>query len=180
MSCWWSRNGWQSIRFEIGAIILCQQFVLCWSGVSCVTNHFCVSGVSLIFFRSLPPSYLTHFSPLCTTYFHAVSQLAARSPLLLGNFRKAILVHCLGLDWSGPRECGRGVCVCMVYKDGEEGCVRGWEYAWELFDFNDPCGRGNLSRICGPMIIMSLSRGPALVIYREIENPVIELWLANH
>lgn len=111
MSCWWSRNGWQSIRFEIGAIILCQQFVLCWSGVSCVTNHFCVSGVSLIFFCSLPPSYLTHFSPLCTTYFHAVSQLAARSPLLLGNFRKAILVHCLGLDWSGPRECGRGVCV---------------------------------------------------------------------
>lgn len=100
-------------------------FVLCWSGVSCVTNHSCVSGVSLICFRSLPPSYLTHFSPLCTAYFHAVAQLAAHSPLLLGNFRKAILVHCLGLDWSGPRECGRGVCVCVWSTKTERKAV--WE-----------------------------------------------------
>ena len=116
--------------------------------------------------RSIPASHFcTLFSPLCTPYYHApLAWLGAHSPLLLGNFRRAILVHCLDLDRNGVREC---VCVsgcgCVGWTETERECVckggrvgeRDWEYVWGLFGLfllwdNDPRGEGDLFGILDP------------------------------
>lgn len=64
----------------------------------CSVSGFLSAFLDVLF---LPHTLYTHTHTHLAPYYHAAAQLGACFMLLLGNFRRAILVHCLGLDWGG-------------------------------------------------------------------------------
>ena len=173
-SCWWGRNScWEVthlLRFEVTvnvSSLVCADPV--WRIIPVLP--LCV-WLSLSFScRSLPASHFTHTrththtSPPCMPYYHAATQLGTRSLLLLGNFRRAILVHCLGLGLKCVCMCVcmcvcACVCVCRVDRERarEKGGEREWEYVWELFDYFFFCG----------------------IMTQEVEGLVWDCWTLDH